>query len=104
MSKSFTKPLVLAMAMAFAALMAGGTTQMVGSGQPQRLALVASEADGNVVVLNLHTGQAEKTLPTGKVPHAMAIALGGKIYVNNRGTRELTLLDGKFSYLEAGSL
>jgi len=88
MNKLFTKPLVLALALAFAAPMAR-------SAQTELLALVASETDGNVVVLNLRTEQVEKTLPTGKVPHAMAIATGGKIYVNNRGTRELTILDGK---------
>jgi hypothetical protein len=38
---------------------------------------------------DLKTERAVTVLPTGKVPHAMAIAPGGKIFVNNRGSKEL---------------
>lgn len=62
--------------------------------QGDRFALVASEADNNVVVVDLATEKVDRVLPTGKVPHAMAIAPGGKIFVNNRGSRELTVIDG----------
>jgi YVTN family beta-propeller protein len=80
-----------------ALLLAGVTTANATpqtTGEATRLALVASEADGIVVVIDLNTEQVGKTLATGKVPHAMAIAPGGKIFVNNRGTKELTILDG----------
>jgi YVTN family beta-propeller protein len=88
MKKQINRALLVALALAFATPLAGYAAQA------ERLALVASEADGNVVVIDLNTEQVSKTLATGKVPHAMAIAPGGKIFVNNRGTKELTVLDG----------
>lgn len=94
MKKSFDGPFFVAAGLALSALMAGCATQTAGTGQTERLALVASEADGNVVVIDLNTEKTIKTLPTGKVPHAMAIAPGGRIFINNRGTKELTILDG----------
>jgi YVTN family beta-propeller protein len=62
--------------------------------QGERLAFVASEADGSVAVIDLVTEKLVKNLPTGKVPHAMAVAPGGKIFVSNRGSNELTVIDG----------
>jgi YVTN family beta-propeller protein len=59
-----------------------------------RLAFVASEADGQVVVVDLEAERVVKTLATGKTPHAMAVGPGGTIFVNNRGSRELTVIDG----------
>lgn len=88
MKKQTHRSLLVALALTLATPMAGYAAQA------ERLALVASEADGNVVVIDLNTEQVSKTLATGKVPHAMAIAPGGKIFVNNRGTKELTVLDG----------
>lgn len=88
MKKPIHRPLLIALALAFAAPMASYAAQA------ERFALVASEADGNVVVIDLNTEQVSKILATGKVPHAMAIAPSGKIFVNNRGTKELTILDG----------
>jgi DNA-binding beta-propeller fold protein YncE len=67
---------------------------MAVADEGKRLALVASEADGRVVVIDLETERVIRTLPTGKVPHAMAVAPGGKIFVSNRGSRELTVIDG----------
>lgn len=59
-----------------------------------RYAFVASEAQGQVVVLDLNTEQPVKTLATGLVPHAMATTASGAIFVNNRGAQSLTVLDG----------
>jgi YVTN family beta-propeller protein len=59
----------------------------------ERLAFVSSEAAGTVTVVDLHTEKVIKTLPTGKTPHAIAIAPGGKMFVNNRGSKELTIID-----------
>ena len=94
MKKSFNKPCFVAAGIAISVLMAGCATQTAGPGRPERLALVASEADGNVIVVDLNAEKVVKTLPTGKVPHAMAIAPGGRIFVNNRGSKELTVIDG----------
>lgn len=62
--------------------------------QGERLAFVASEADGRVAVIDLVTERLVKTLPTGKVPHAMLTAPGGRIFVSNRDSNELTVIDG----------
>lgn len=35
-----------------------------------------------------------KTLPTGKTPHALAFTQEGRGYVNNRGSKDLTVIDG----------
>lgn len=94
MKKSFNGLFFAMTGLALSTLMGGCATQTAGTGQAERLALVASETDGNVAVIDLNTEKAVKTLPTGKVPHAMAIVPGGKIFVNNRGTKELTILDG----------
>ncbi len=59
----------------------------------ERLALVSSEAENSVTVLDLMTEKTLKVLPTGKTPHAMAATPDGKIFVNNRGSRELTVID-----------
>ena len=40
------------------------------------------------LVINLMNERVEYTLPSGKEPHAMAVASGGKIFVNNRGTEK----------------
>jgi len=78
-------------------------TILIGMGAPLagaaeqggRLALVASEAENIVAVIDLEAAQRVKTLVTGKTPHAMAITPSGRIYVNNRGTKDLTVIDGK---------
>lgn len=85
--KKFSTPLLLA-----AALVCMPPLALAAQGE--RLAFVASEADGNVVVIDLETGKLGKTLPTGKVPHAMAVVPGSKIFVNNRGSKELTVING----------
>lgn len=59
----------------------------------KRFAFVASESENNIQVINLDTEQLEDKLPTGKTPHAMAVTSMGKIFVNNRGSKELTLID-----------
>jgi DNA-binding beta-propeller fold protein YncE len=78
-----------------ATLIALSAPLAVAAGQGERLALVASEAENIVAVIDLETGQRVKTLSTGKTPHAMAITPSGRIYVNNRGTKDLTVIDGK---------
>lgn len=94
MKRHLNRPVFVALALALATAMTGCANQMAGTDHGERLALVASETDGNVVVIDLNTEKATKTLVTGKVPHAMAITPGGKIFVNNRGSKELTVLDG----------
>lgn len=59
----------------------------------QRLALVTSEGENTVTVIDLLTEKTLKVLPTGAVPHAMAAAPDGTIFVNNRGSRDLTVID-----------
>ena len=59
----------------------------------ERLALVSSEGENLVTILDLHTEKTLKTLPVGKVPHALAASPSGRIFVNNRGSKELTVID-----------
>ena len=92
MKISFNAPLIAAVVMA--GLVTGCATPAATNSPGARFALVASETDGNVAVIDLNTEKAVKTLPTGKVPHAMAVTRDGKIFVNNRGSKDLTLLDG----------
>ncbi len=61
---------------------------------PARFAFVPSEGDDNLAVVDLIAGKTVKTLPTGKTPHALAFTKEGKGYVNNRGTMDLTVIDG----------
>jgi DNA-binding beta-propeller fold protein YncE len=91
MKSPFKGPLMAAVVAS--ALAACATTSTTDS-RDERLALISSETDGNVVVVDLRTEKTVAVLPTGKVPHAMAITPGGKIFVNNRGTKELTVIDG----------
>ena len=58
-----------------------------------RLALVSSEGENSVTILDLLAEKTVKVLPTGKVPHAMAASPTGKIFVNNRGSQDLTVID-----------
>ena len=74
-------------------LMLCGCTLSSPQSKP-RYALVASEADAQVVVIDLDTEHVIQKIPTGKVPHAMATSSAGKIFVNNRGSKELTVIDG----------
>lgn len=60
----------------------------------ERLALVSSEGENLVTILDLHSEKVLKTLPVGKMPHAMAATPSGRIFVNNRGSKELTVIDG----------
>lgn len=59
-----------------------------------RFAFVTNEGDNNLMVVNLTTDEVVKTLPTGKVPHALVFTRDGKGYVNNRGEQSLTVIDG----------
>jgi len=59
-----------------------------------RFAFVTSEGDNNLSIVDLNTEKVVKTLPTGKTPHALAFTASGKGYVNNRGSKELTVIDG----------
>jgi YVTN family beta-propeller protein len=59
-----------------------------------RFAFVTSEGDNNLSVVDLNAEKVVKTLPTGKTPHALTFTAGGKGYVNNRGSKELTVIDG----------
>lgn len=68
------------------------STVSLASGN-ERLAYVPNEGDNNLVVVNLITEKTIKTLPTGKIPHALAFTKDGKCYVNNRGTKDLTVID-----------
>jgi len=72
-----------------------GIWPATGVAKAERLAFVSSEADGKVVVVDLETEKVTGTLPVGKVPHAMAIGLGGAIFVSNRGSKELTVIDSR---------
>lgn len=45
------------------------------------------------MVVDLTTEKAVATLPTGKTPHALAFTKDGKVYVNNRGSKDLTVID-----------
>ena len=43
-------------------------------------------------MIDLDTEKVIEKIPTGKVPHAMASSRNGKIFVNNRGSKNLTVL------------
>lgn len=60
----------------------------------ERLAFVTSEADNSLTIIDLITEKTIKTLPTGKTPHALVFTKTGKGYVNNRGSRDLTVING----------
>jgi len=69
---------------------------------PDRFAIVPSEGDNNISIVDLNAEKVLKTLPTGKTPHAIAFTREGKGYVNNRGSKELTVIDGnKFEVLKS---
>ncbi len=59
-----------------------------------RLAIVPSEGDNNISIVDLNAEKVLKTLPTGTMPHAIAFTKEGKGYVNNRGSKALTVIDG----------
>jgi YVTN family beta-propeller protein len=61
----------------------------------ERYAYVTSETDNNVTVVDLNSEKTIKILPTGKIPHALVFTKDGKGYVNNRGTKDLTVIDGE---------
>lgn len=65
----------------------------ISEAQDIRLAYVPNEDDNNLMVIDLNEGKIIKTLPTGKVPHALAFTKEGKCYVNNRGTKDITVID-----------
>ena len=71
-------------------LLLTGATAFAGG---ERLALISSEGENSVTVIDLLTEKTLKVLPTGKIPHAMAAAPGGRIFVNNRGSDDLTVID-----------
>ncbi|MBF0487556.1 MAG: hypothetical protein HQK98_05285 [Nitrospirae bacterium] len=71
----------------------------------ERLAYITSEQDNNLMVVDLATEKVVKSLPTGKTPHALTFTRDGKVYVNNRGSRELTVIDvNKFEIIRTISL
>ena len=89
------RPARLTVALSAAALAALLTACAAPGGTPAvRHAFVASEAQNQLVVIDLQTEQPIKTLATGQVPHAMATTAQGTIFVNNRGSKNLTLIDG----------
>lgn len=59
-----------------------------------RFAFVTSEADNSLTIIDLKTEKMLKTLPTGKTPHVIVFTKTGKGYVNNRGSRDLTVING----------
>ena len=59
-----------------------------------RFAFVTSEGNNNLSIVDLNTEKVVKILPTGKTPHALVFTERGKGYVNNRGSKELTVIDG----------
>jgi len=65
--------------MALTMLLAASTAFAAGD----RLALISSEGENSVTVLDLLSEKTVKVLPTGKTPHAMAASPAGKIFVNN---------------------
>jgi len=66
-----------------------------------RFAIVPSEGDNKISIVDLNAEKVLKTLPTGTTPHAIAFTKEGKGYVNNRGSKELTVIDGnKFEVLK----
>jgi DNA-binding beta-propeller fold protein YncE len=70
-----------------------------------RYAIVPSEGDNNISIVDLNTEKLVKTLPTGKTPHAIAFTRKGKGYVNNRGSKDLTVIDGnKFEVMKTIAL
>ena len=67
---------------------------MKGDFGRHRLAFVTNEKDNNLMVVDLEKEQIIKTIPTGKVPHALVFTPAGKGYVNNRGQHSLTVING----------
>lgn len=59
----------------------------------ERLAYVPSEGDNNLSIVDLNTEKTVKILSTGKTPHALVFTKSGKGYVNNRGTKDITVFD-----------
>lgn len=71
----------------------------------ERFAYVPNEGDNNLMVVDLIAEKTIKILPTGKIPHAIAFMKSGKGYVNNRGTKDLTVIDAnKFEVIKTISL
>jgi len=71
----------------------------------ERFAYVPNEGDNNLMIIDLNAEKLVKTLPTGKIPHALAFTKSGKGYVNNRGTKDLTIIDGnKFEGIKSITL
>ena len=79
---------VLALALALLAVPAGGATLVV-----------ANKAEATVTLVDLPSGEARATLPTGKGPHEAAVSPSGRLaLIADYGTREepgrtLTLID-----------
>jgi YVTN family beta-propeller protein len=70
-----------------------------------RFAFVTSEGDNDLSVIDLNAEKVITTLPTGKTPHALTFTSHGKGYVNNRGSRTLTVIDGnKFRVMKTIAL
>lgn len=63
--------------------------------EADRYAFVTSEGDNNLTIVDLIAEKTVKILPTGKVPHALVFTKEGKGYVNNRATKDITVIDGK---------
>lgn len=73
--------------------LAGCVARPMAPVTPAHFAYVTNEGDNTVMQVDLEAGRVLKTLPTGKVPHALVFNHGNKLYVNNRGERSLTVID-----------
>jgi len=82
-----------------AAAVAAAPKQPAVSGPPRDMLVVLNKSDNTASVLDLASGKALATLPTGFGPHEVTILPGGRVaVVSNYGTREkagrsLTLID-----------
>jgi len=80
---------IISIALLFMGMFAGGAAAT----EIGRFAFVSSEGDNTLTIIDLIAEKAVKTLPTGKIPHALALTKEGKGYVNNRGSKDLTVID-----------
>jgi len=78
----------------FVALMVFVVSAVSAFAASERIAFVPSEGDNNISIVDLNAEKVLKILPTGMTPHAIAFTREGKGYVNNRGSKDLTVIDG----------
>jgi YVTN family beta-propeller protein len=75
-------------------LFCAGLAQAETDRQQGRFAYVTNEDDNNLMVVDLQTEKVIQTLGTGATPHALVFTRDGKGYVNNRGEKSMTVIDG----------